>query len=555
MSQVLAPHTTIEFTRNMEALHRVDPEMMERIHLPVDGSHVKIEPNKPPKYKIHRYFYPFVTDKDHLPNSLSTVDGKRDVFLFGIGLGEQLGYLLDHYSGIKVAVWDRDPWLVRLALSRRDYSAEILSGRMRLFMCADLLEAIRLVKGRCLVCHPFLGAVYRFERRLLDQGIGKNRILLQTGTLFVDDVAQALNSLGYSVYTLDTRLLSREEQSRTVRLLCPSFIFAVNYTEGLAEFCQQEGCRLVCWEIDPSLSWLRRVRAPTEKTYVFTYRKANVAHYHEAGFKNVSYMPLAADPKKRAPLDLDEADRNRYAAPLSFVGASMVSEALTFRKRFINLYAAWCGKGVEGKKEGGRLLDEVLALQRRDFSRFVLDQLLDQRLSRFISDSKQFSPTYNPLMLAAEISASEKRLTYVANLAKLGVVVWGDRGWATVQEYGVRYMGRHAHHTKELTKVYSATRINIDIGRLYQSDIVTMRVFDVMACGGFLLTERSDALLDLFKAGVEVETYVTLGELREKATFYLSNPQAARRIAARGMEAVRRLHDIRSRVKQMIGSI
>ncbi len=547
-----APHTTPEFKANMQALGSVDSELLERICLPVDGSHVRIEPARPPLYKIHRYFYPFVVGEDALPGSMPEVDGTRKVFLFGIGIGEQLDYLFDRYPDIEVAVWDRDPWLVRLTLARRNHADRIRSGRLKLYMCADLVEAIREAGDRHVVTHPFLGTVYRFERRLLEQGLKEKRALLQWGTLFVDDVAAALDGMGYSVYTLDTRRLSQEEQERTVRLFRPSFVFAVNYTEGLAEFCHQQGCSLLCWEIDPSLSWLSPVSTPSDKAHIFTYRKANVSGFKEAGFDHASYLPLAADLEKRAPRNLSPEDRNRYAAPLSFVGASLVSEGLAFRERFLDLYAAWAGKGDGGREEGTMLLDEALAVQRKDFSRYVLAGLLEERFARFIADARVSDPLVNPVMLAAEIAASEKRLTYVVNLARLGLTVWGDKGWTQVEEYGVRYMGRHAYHTEELTKVYCAAQINIDIGRAHQPDIVTMRVFDVMACGGFLLAEESRALTELFEPGVEVATYRTLAELREKAAYYLENPQAARRIADRGMEKVRRLHDIPSRVRHMI---
>jgi spore maturation protein CgeB len=330
---------------------------------------------------------------------------------------------------------------------------------------------------------------------------------------------------------------------------------AINYRSGLAEFCHQERCPLICWEIDPSLYALSPLTCPPEGVRIFTYRRANVARFLDAGFREVKYLPLAANPEKRTPRTLTAEDRQRYAAPLSFVGASLVSEALSFKERFAERYAEWRGGGAENKAEGLELLEEVLAVQRRDFSRYGLQALLEARCAPFIAFARERPPFQDPIMLAAEIAASEKRLTYVANLGKLGLAVWGDPGWNLVERHGVRYMGRHAHHNEELTKVYCATGINIDIGRLYQPDIVTMRVFDVMACGGFLLAEWSDALVELFEPGKEVETYRSLEELLQKAGHYLAHPEAARKIADRGMEAVRRKHDIPSRVAHMVGTL
>jgi spore maturation protein CgeB len=151
---------------------------------------------------------------------------------------------------------------------------------------------------------------------------------------------------------------------------------------------------------------------------------------------------------------------------------------------------------------------------------------------------------------AGEIAAAEKRLAYVARLGRFGARVWGDEGWRAIAD-GAVYEGP-AGHGLELTKIYCASQINVDVGRLYQSDIVTMRVFDVLACGGFVLAERSSALGELFEIGVEVECYATADELEAKVAHYLANPGAAHAIAQRGRAAVLQRHTIAARVARML---
>jgi spore maturation protein CgeB len=92
----------------------------------------------------------------------------------------------------------------------------------------------------------------------------------------------------------------------------------------------------------------------------------------------------------------------------------------------------------------------------------------------------------------------------------------------------------------------------VDLGRLYQMDIVTMRVFDVMACGAFVLAERSEDLGSAFDIGVEVDCWATPRELVAKVAHYLEHPQAARELARRGREAVLQRHTIQARVAHML---
>ena len=139
----------------------------------------------------------------------------------------------------------------------------------------------------------------------------------------------------------------------------------------------------------------------------------------------------------------------------------------------------------------------------------------------------------------------------VASLGDQGIQVWGDPGWRCIQKHGVRFRGG-AGHRDELTRIYNAASIHIDIGRIYQLDIVTMRVFDVISCGGFLIAERNDAVLELFEDGVEIETWVTVEGLKNKCRYYLEHPERAAEIARRGRQRLLQDHSIRHRLQEML---
>jgi hypothetical protein len=546
------PHRSPVFSANLEALRGVDGELVERLCLPVDGSHVQQRSEGPPLYRVHRYFQPFVVPDDRRAASIGAVDGTRPVLLFGAGVGEQLAAVIERFGELPVTVWDRDPWLLRHLLASGDLRERLADGRLRLRLGVDLIDLHGDVDEHAVVEHPFLGEVYRYERALLRDGIGQRRALLRSGTLFVDDLAAALAAEGYSIYTLDTERLSVEELEFTVRRFRPDLLAAINYADGTAEFCQAVGCDLLCWEIDPTTSRLRPLAAPPDRAHLFTYRRQNVELFEAAGFQQVEYLPLAADTDRRRPLVLTPDDRVEYGAPVSYVGASMVAEGLEFRQRFVERFARWASTAGADPAGGAALLGEVLARQRRDLSRYCVVEALEELGGSFLADERAGDQLEDPAMLVAEIAASEKRLTYVANLASFDVVVWGDVGWNQVARFGARYSGRYARHSDELTRIYNASTINVDIGRLYQSDIVTMRVFDVLACGGFLLAEHSDALAELFQIGEEVESYHTLAELRAKVAHYLQHPEDAALIARRGLRAVRERHTIPGRVRHML---
>ena len=159
-----------------------------------------------------------------------------------------------------------------------------------------------------------------------------------------------------------------------------------------------------------------------------------------------------------------------------------------------------------------------------------------------------------PAMLLGEGAAAEKRLRCVGALGGLGMRVWGDAGWARIAHTGARHMG-YAGHFSELGRIYCGSRVNIDIGRLYQPDIVPMRIFDILASGGFVLAEHTAGLEEVLVVGQEIETWSSERELVEKARWYLAHPDQAREIAAAGMARVRADHTIRGRMAHMLSQL
>jgi spore maturation protein CgeB len=324
----------------------------------------------------------------------------------------------------------------------------------------------------------------------------------------------------------------------------PALVAAVNYTVGLAELCEEAQVPLLCWEVDPELRTMTRVAGSTARAFVFTYRRRHIGEFRSAGFRHVEELPLAANPARRKPETLSEGELARYAAPVSYVGSSMVPEAGGFEARFVQSYCAWRGGAAQAQAEGRALLESLLAAQRADLSRDLIADELRRRC-----------PGWPELALAArfasEVASAQKRVTYVSALGRFGMQVWGDPGWKATEGTGVVYRGA-AEHGQELNRIYCASRINIDIGRLYQQDIVTMRIFDILACGGFVLAERSDDLGALFALDREIACYSTRDELVEKVGYYLAHEDEARAIARAGQAAVLARHTVGQRISLML---
>ncbi len=539
--------------KNLVALNAVDPALCERICWATEGSHTRLQDGVL-IYRIHRHWHVLEPSGDEAQRLVRDLEPDRPALLLGAGGGVLLQALLRGRDPDPVVAWERDPWLLSLCLQQVDCADALRSGCLRLVLGADLLDLGPPSETFAVLSHPVLGPVYSRELTFFDEAPHQRVALLRTGGLFVDDLARALAGAGHGVYTVDTEGLCAEELRLLVRRSGAEVLAAINYQHYLAEFCQAEGLTLVCWEIDPSLEVPQPPVGPTDRAFLFSYRRANADLYRAAGFANVEYLPLAADVERRRPEELDDDVRARYTEPVTFVGASMVDDAREQLAEFARRYGEYAGGGDAALAQCQRRLTLINDAQRQDFSRYVVGDLLREQFPGFVAHVTASEPHLDLEMMVAQAAAAEKRIAYVSALAPLGIKVWGDAGWELAAAAGARYAGRMANHHEELSCIYQCSTINLDVGRAYQSDMVTMRVFDTLACGGFLLTEHSDELAELLEPGVEVATYRDLGELRDRAAYYLENPDEAREVGRRGREAVIQRHNMKDRMEHIFRS-
>lgn len=544
---------------NLVALRERDEELVRRLLLPVRGDHVIVGGPNPSLYRSHHTLEEFTVASQDVEASVAEVQDGDEVFLFGVSLGEQLAHLLRTRPGCRIVVWDRDPWLLRLTLQRQDYRNSLRSGRTRLALGADLVGHFDGLAGRRLVVHPFFRHQYSDELALVEAAARGEVprgpwIALGMGGFVVADVAEALRAEGHQTFPFEVQRWAPGETALALRRLRPQKLLMVNYSREVAEVCEAERVPLVVWEIDPTTDRTAEVVGTGQNVRLFTYRERHVELYRAAGFPNVAHLPPASNTHKRHPVELNEEQRAWFGTDVCFVGSSMAGPARKYRKLFLQLHASYDSIGLESFEQTEARLDEILALERMDYSTSRVIELVEERFAEFLAAARRSRTRDDPVKWVAEISASEKRMHYVNALGRFGIRVWGDREWDRVETMsgGARYLGT-AGHGRELTMVYNGARIHVDINRSYQTDVIPIRVFDVLACGGFLIAEHSAELAELFKIGEELEAYHTLDELEQKVAHYLAHPKEARAIAERGLAAVRARHSVQHRIRELLG--
>ncbi|MDP8243685.1 MAG: glycosyltransferase [Candidatus Hinthialibacter antarcticus] len=139
----------------------------------------------------------------------------------------------------------------------------------------------------------------------------------------------------------------------------------------------------------------------------------------------------------------------------------------------------------------------------------------------------------------------EERATYLKRLAALrrvndlglqtyGSPEWGAADWA--QELVGCYAGYAPEYNQDLPSVYYHAQVNINVFHVQCFNSANPRVYDVLAAGGFLLTEYKPVLEEEFELNKHLVCFHSLDELREKTEYYLEHADERDAIARAGQE-------------------
>ena len=146
-------------------------------------------------------------------------------------------------------------------------------------------------------------------------------------------------------------------------------------------------------------------------------------------------------------------------------------------------------------------------------------------------------------------------------LADFDLALWGP-GWGNLRD-GSPLQGRiHKAHTvpSDWLRIYSASRIVLathyrDPGGRYAVHQASPRVFEVMACGAFLVTDRQRDTFSLFQDGRHLVGFDDADDLRRKIRHYLDRPRERRAIAERGRAEVLARHTYVHRLTELVAAI
>ncbi|MBP2850979.1 CgeB family protein [Dickeya oryzae] len=109
---------------------------------------------------------------------------------------------------------------------------------------------------------------------------------------------------------------------------------------------------------------------------------------------------------------------------------------------------------------------------------------------------------------------------------------------------------------EKTNQVFNHSHINLNVHTWNGvGTAMNLRLFEVPAAGGFLLTDSVDEIGEYFTPGTNIETWRCVDELNDKIRFYQQNPVARERITTASREHVLKNHIYQQRCQQILADI
>ena len=367
--------------------------------------------------------------------------------------------------------------------------------------------------------------------------------------LFMPDVRKLLVDGGYALVGLQSSDLSMERFNAACDAHHPQWLFSINFSPEIAYLCSTRDLLYVSWTIDPLPNKRLELIGGTNTAFcsAFAHDMQTVHYLADQGIR-ANHLLLAAPANRRSPI-AETARLMPYRRDVSFVGSSMIDDMSTLDHWLV-------ARGGDALSAAGldwahRLLQLVGSDKAFCGLHTVggIDALPDFLKDICISEAEQDEL----------ISLSDGVLSALYRQRGVGIMgrfngssaVWGDPGWTDIHPH---YRGG-ADHGEELTLIYCASGINLDVPRLYQRQTITMRIFDILASGGFVLAERSAALEAVFEEDRHLAYYDSHDALDGVLAQWMNTPLKREAIAKAGRQEVLEKHQIKHRVETILSSV
>ena len=328
------------------------------------------------------------------------------------------------------------------------------------------------------------------------------------------------------------------------------FVFSINFYPAISDICEKLNTVYACWSVDCPVTELFANQIKNGHNRVFLFDKTQYERIYRHNPECVYYLPLGTnvDRLDKTNMTINASDRKKFSSDISFVG-SLYNEKNPLKKLKLTDKTRGFIDGIERAQLnifGVNFIEDVLTddvVQELKGAKIEKHEMLVEPIDHYVAAHA---------FIGMDLAEKERILT-LNTLAKhfnVDFYTLSD----TSDLVGVKNCGP-ANSLTEMPKIFNLSKINLNITMRPIQTGLSLRIFDVLGSGGFLISNYQAEIETMFTPGVDLETYGSIEELVDKCAYYLEHEDQRKQIALNGYNKVKSMYTVEHRMKQMIGNM
>ena len=381
------------------------------------------------------------------------------------------------------------------------------------------------------------------------------------------DIEQTFLLLGHTVDNIEQELGSYDVSPEFERVIEEKIrgthydmVFTVNYFPLISNVCERTGVKYVSWTCDNPLISMYHESVFHDCNYIFTFDKTNYLEFRGMGVKHIWYLPLAVDTERMdallgAPEEVgrrkatQDPEMQKYRGDVAFVGSLYERNSYDkIKNRLPEYLRGYFDAVMEAQLNisGANIVEPMLTTN-------ILEQLQEYfQLEKSEGSFSDLGLIFQTTVLGFKIAEIERRRALIELSKHYRVNVYSNSDVSDLLR--IQYCGS-VDYWSEMPKVFRMSKINLNFTIPNIKSGIPLRIWDVLGCGGFLLTNYQAEIPYYFKEGEDLVCFDGLEDLCEKVGYYLEHEEERKRIAWNGYRKVREKHSYIERIRTILDTV
>lgn len=384
------------------------------------------------------------------------------------------------------------------------------------------------------MCDTALRQALRYRRF----GATPRLLFLAADYLVVADAIAGARELGWQV--AEVRPPRGHGNAAFLRLLLqnlvafrPDYIVTINHLgfdeDGvLARLLAHYEVPVASWFVDHPVLVLGAVKGDaTTLTQVFSFERSALDWLRARGYVEPQHLPTAARSSLPS-ADLGAGPPRLGPGGVSFVGSSWWQRARTE-------VPSWARSSARA------VLQQPQSIQ----------QLLDGRFAGWPHRARLEDPRARSVTAKAALAEASlrRRQSFARALQPCGLRIHGDSCWKELAPQVT--LAPPVADPHELAALFRRCEVNLNVTAAQMPTAVNQRVWDVPACGGFLVTDAQQDALEFFGEDEAVVVYRSFEEALDKVQHWRRQPSRRQAVTARARAKIEAHHRYPHRLRAL----